>query len=419
MILLLSGVAGPLRVAPVAATSGGPYDAGATELERILNIERVQAGLPALPIDTFLAAKARDGAVACLADPSLVMEGRAKDLAVNGWVGPSPHYLRLCPTESITDAMDAWGYTGPRGEIIAWNGGYGTDPGWYRSDCGAPGYPACEFLTYLTVSIAATGFMEEPGHKAVVLGDYDRFACGAWIAPDGSAEPGAYYYDCMFAKSGPNPTAGPPTAAPTFPPRAPTHVEAVATEDGAVLISWDASVGVIDSPISAYTVTSSPDGRTCVTTGALACPVTGLTAGTPYTFTVTATNGDGTGPPSAASNTVVLSTAHRLDHATYLDLSGYLNDRYGTDAAVAEQAFGSGASVVYVASGANFPDALGAGAAAAGAAGGPVLLVTPTSIPAAIAHELTALHPTTIYVVGSGASVSDAVLTALGGYATP
>ena len=93
----------------------------------------------------------------------------------------------------------------------------------------------------------------------------------------------------------------------------------------------------------------------------------------------------------------------RLDSATYPDLAGYPNDRYGTDAAVAEQAFGSGASTVYIASGANFPDALGAGAAAA-QAGGPVLLVTPTSIPAAIAHELTALHPTTIYVVGGTAA---------------
>ena len=154
-VLLVSGLIGPIRVAATGGT-GGPYDTGATELERILNIERVQAGLTALPIDTFLAAKARDGAVACLADPSLVMEGRAKDLAVNGWVGPSPHYLRLCPTESITDAMNAWGYTGWRGEIIAWNAGTNyADPGWYPSDCGVPGYPACEFLTYYTVSVAA------------------------------------------------------------------------------------------------------------------------------------------------------------------------------------------------------------------------------------------------------------------------
>ena len=106
----------------------------------------------------------------------------------------------------------------------------------------------------------------------------------------------------------------------------------------------------------------------------------------------------------------------RLDNATYGDLAGYANDRYGTDAAVVEQAFGSSASTVYIADGQNFPDALGAGAAAA-KAGAPVLLVTPTSIPAAIAHELSVLAPTKIYIVGGTASVSTALQTALGTYA--
>src|SRR5664280_2826502 len=153
-------------------------------------------------------------------------------------------------------------------------------PAWYRSDCGNPGYPACQFITYRTVSIAATGFMEDPPHKAIVLGAYDRFACGAWIAPDQAPEPGAYYYACMFAEGGPNPTVDPPTTAPNFPPRAPTNVVAV-PDDGAATVSWDASVGIIDSPISAYTVTSSPEGRSCVTAGGLSCTVTGLTLGTP------------------------------------------------------------------------------------------------------------------------------------------
>jgi putative cell wall-binding protein len=155
----------------------------------------------------------------------------------------------------------------------------------------------------------------------------------------------------------------------------------------------------------------------------LSCP--GGVCSTPFTLpagngpkTVYATFTDKAGNTSSpTSASIVLAIPIRLDDATYADLSGYPNDRYGTDAAVAEQAFPAGASIVYVASGANFPDALGAGAAA-GKAGGPVLLVTPTSIPAAIAHELTALHPATIYVVGGTASVSDAVMTSLETYAT-
>ena len=59
------------------------------------------------------------------------------------------------------------------------------------------------------------------------------------------------------------------------------------------------------SPIVSYTVTSSPGGITA--TGS-SCPVlvTGLTAGTPYTFTVTATNADGgTSQPSQSTTKVI------------------------------------------------------------------------------------------------------------------
>ena len=51
-----------------------------------------------------------------------------------------------------------------------------------------------------------------------------------------------------------------------------------------------------------YTATSSPGGFTG--TGASPITVSGLTTGTAYTFTVRATNGAGTGPSSAASNSV-------------------------------------------------------------------------------------------------------------------
>lgn len=56
---------------------------------------------------------------------------------------------------------------------------------------------------------------------------------------------------------------------------------------------------------STYTVTSSPSGGTCtVTVPASSCTVTGLTPGTAYTFTATATNGIGTSGASPASNSV-------------------------------------------------------------------------------------------------------------------
>ena len=59
-----------------------------------------------------------------------------------------------------------------------------------------------------------------------------------------------------------------------------------------------------DRAVTSYTVTSAPGGKSCATSTALTCTVTGLTMGTDYTFTVTATSKIGTSAASAASNPV-------------------------------------------------------------------------------------------------------------------
>jgi cell wall-associated NlpC family hydrolase len=81
-------------------------------------------------------------------------------------------------------------------------------------------------------------------------------------------------------------------------------------------------------------------------------------------------------------------------------------DRYGTAAAVSAATFSPGLTIVYLATGANFPDAL-TGASAAGGRG-PVLLVSPIGVPPATAAELQRLAPKKLVVLGGTSSVSEA-----------
>jgi hypothetical protein len=105
---------------------------------------------------------------------------------------------------------------------------------------------------------------------------------------------------------------GPPSApsnsvTPATVPNAPTGVSAVGGNAQAT-VSFSAPAFNGGNPITLYTVTSNPGGITATGT-ASPIAITGLTNGTAYTFTVTATNVVGTGPPSAPSNSVTPATA--------------------------------------------------------------------------------------------------------------
>lgn len=90
-------------------------------------------------------------------------------------------------------------------------------------------------------------------------------------------------------------------AAPTA-PAAPSFTS-VTAGDRSVSLVWSAPASN-GSPITGYQVTGTPSGS-CSTAGATSCTVTGLTNGTSYTFTMTATNSVGTSAPSAASSAVI------------------------------------------------------------------------------------------------------------------
>ncbi|WP_429941225.1 putative Ig domain-containing protein [Agrobacterium vitis] len=88
-------------------------------------------------------------------------------------------------------------------------------------------------------------------------------------------------------------------------PDAPT-IGTASAGDAQATVSFTAPASNGGAAITSYTVTASPGGATA-TGSASPITVTGLTNGTAYTFTVTATNSAGTGSASVASNSVTPS----------------------------------------------------------------------------------------------------------------
>jgi Domain of unknown function (DUF1929)/Fibronectin type III domain/Kelch motif len=165
--------------------------------------------------------------------------------------------------------------------------GFYSDSGFGDTLTAGSGYTA-------RTNISATGDMELLAEDQVV---------GAGATPAATVGTGAktiWEMATVVFKSG---SQAPPTV-----PAAPTSVAATAGDKSAV-VTWSAPANG-GSPITSYTVTpyigSAAQTATVVTGSppATSATVNGLTDGTAYTFTVTATNGVGTGPASAPSGQV-------------------------------------------------------------------------------------------------------------------
>ena len=93
------------------------------------------------------------------------------------------------------------------------------------------------------------------------------------------------------------------------------------------------------------------------------------------------------------------------------------DDRFAVANAISQRAYPGTAETVFVATGANYPDALSA-APAAVKLNAPLLLTYPGELPASVAREIERLNPANIVVVGGTASVSDGVVGAINGLNT-
>lgn len=133
------------------------------------------------------------------------------------------------------------------------------------------------------------------------------------------------------------------------------------------------------------------------------------------THSVYAVNGPDTDTGFGSATVSPAGPVGPTDPDGYTTIAGA--DRYETAVKVSQQAFPAGAPAVVIATGANWPDALGGGALAS-ALGGPVLLTKPTSLPAAVADEIERLGAQRAIVLGGhsavGTGVEDALKALLG-----
>jgi cell wall-associated protease len=103
----------------------------------------------------------------------------------------------------------------------------------------------------------------------------------------------------------------------------------------------------------------------------------------------------------------VVQQVTQLTHAATRRVAGA--DRYATSVELSKAGWPQGSRTVYLASGTNFADALGAATQAA-PADAPLLLTNSTALPDTVSNELRRLGATDVRVIGGTTAVSDPIL---------
>jgi hypothetical protein len=182
------------------AVTPDPY---ARELMRLINLDRRALGRSTLQADSFLVGLARSTKFACPDQKSMVITGRAADMARRSYFS---HDIKGCKRPDGTTwrsraLMSVFGYNGRRSEIIHWNyyPRYSTT---YRIGCDINGRNCKGGTTTTTnqVAIAQRSFMGSASHRYEELDLYQRFGCGTATVAGTTRT----YFSCFFADGPPS-----------------------------------------------------------------------------------------------------------------------------------------------------------------------------------------------------------------------
>jgi SpoIID/LytB domain protein len=243
----------PLPTPPPTTTQSTTADPFGAELMRLVQLDRAALGKPPFLVDAGLVAIARDAPFTCPTNSSLVLRGRAADMAARSYFGHTVAGCYLAGTTTPYPALDivrgVFGYAGARSEILHWNS-YGTAATTYQVGCDINGGSCAggTTTTPYTVALAQRNFMSSSPHRTSQLASYERFGCGSATVPGTTKT----YFACLFANGGsswtPSPAPAPdpaatPTPTPAPDPAAAPAGQAMVTACSGVNLRTGASTG--------------------------------------------------------------------------------------------------------------------------------------------------------------------------------
>jgi hypothetical protein len=165
--------------------------------------------------------------------------------------------------------------------------------GQIRVSWGAPSSTGGAYITRYTATAS-------PGGRTCSTTMHDLAVPAAACTITGLTNGVAYQVSVGAFNSTGQGAAAAAAATPTGPPSAPRSVVA-SPRTRSLVASWASPTSSGGLPITRYTATASPGGRSCSTTGSRSCTITGLINGTAYRIIVTARNSKGAGPSSVPS----------------------------------------------------------------------------------------------------------------------